>query len=97
APDQFFNGSLDTRYVEIQGVVTAAETNSLEMIIPEGRIKVQLSDIDPSFANPADYDLKRYENARIRVRGCAIPNRDEKTQQVELGDLRIWLCNFSIT
>jgi signal transduction histidine kinase len=97
APDQFFNGSLDTRYIEIQGVVTSSESNNLEMIIPEGRIKVQLSDIDPSLENPIDYNLKRYENARIRVRGCAIPSRDEKTQQVQLGYLWIWLCNFSIT
>ena len=95
--DQFANGSLDTRYVEIEGVVTDAGYGTLEMLTPEGRIHVQLSDVDPAFGGGNENDLRRYEGASIRVRGCAIPARDESTQQILLGSARIWLCNYAIT
>lgn len=95
-PDQFVNGSLDTRYVEIRGVVTAVTTNELQMLTPLGRIQVQLSDIDPALGQPAESDLKQYENAVVRIRGCAIPGRDYKTQQVQSGNFWIWLCNYAI-
>jgi signal transduction histidine kinase len=95
--DQFANGSLDTRYVEIEGVVTDASFGFLEMLTPEGRIHVQLSDVDPAFGGGNENDLRRYEGASIRVRGCAIPARDEATQQILLGSARVWLCNYAIT
>lgn len=96
-PDQFANGSLDTRYIEIEGVVTDAGSAGLEMLTPEGRIMVQLSDVDPAFGSQNESDLKRYENASIRVRGCAIPARDYTTQQIQLGNSWVWLCNYAIT
>lgn len=95
-PDQFVNGSLDTRYVEIQGIVTVVESDGLQMLTPIGRIRVQLSDIDPAL-RPANGDLKQYENALVRVRGCAIPGRNYKTQQVQPGNFWIWLYNYTIT
>jgi signal transduction histidine kinase len=82
------NGSLDTRYVEVQGIVTAIEEGGLALLTRAGKIHVQL-------ANAELESLRGYENALIRVRGCVIPGRDEKTQQVELG--RIALSNYAIT
>jgi signal transduction histidine kinase len=86
--DQLINGSLDTQFVELQGIVTSAEPDGLALLTRAGKVKVQLSDADPR-------TLKQYESALIRVRGCVIPGRDLDTQQVELG--RIRLANFSIT
>jgi signal transduction histidine kinase len=85
--DQLINGSLDTQYVEVRGIVTAVEPDGMALLTPAGKIKVQLSDVEPG-------TLKRYENALVRLRGCVIPGRDETTQQVELGRLR--LSNFSV-
>jgi len=85
--DQLINGSLDTQYVEVQGVVTGVESNELALLTPAGKVSVELSEAQP----PA---LKRYENALVRLRGCVIPGRDTTTQQVKLGHLR--LSNFSV-
>ena len=95
-PDQFVNGSLDTRYIEIEGIVTSADSEGLQMLTPEGRIQVKLSEMDPAFDQSAETNFEKYENALIRVRGCAIPGRDDKTQEVESGNYWISLCNYSI-
>jgi signal transduction histidine kinase len=85
--DQLINGSLDTVYVEVQGIVTAAESDGISLLTRAGKIKVL-----PWGAELAE--LKPYENALIRVRGCVIPERDVNTQQVHLG--RIQVSNYSI-
>ena len=66
--DQLINGSLDTQYVEVQGIVTAVEADGLALLTRAGKIRVQLSEADPQ-------SLKPYENALIRIRGCVIPGR----------------------
>lgn len=86
--DQLINGSLDTRYVEIQGVVTGVEPDELALLTRDGRIKVQLLEVPPQ-------NLKQYQNAVVRLRGCLIPEKDVNDRKVELG--RISLSNFSIT
>ena len=96
APDQFVNGSLDTRYIEVEGIVTAADSEGLQMLTPEGRIQVQLSEMDPAFDQSAETNFEKYENALIRLRGCAIPVRDDKTEEVQSGNYWISLCNYSI-
>jgi signal transduction histidine kinase len=85
--DQLINGSLDTQYVEVQGIVTEVDSHGLALLTRAGKIKVQLSEEE-------QLSLKQYENALIRVRGCVIPGRNLTTQEVELGHIR--LCNFSI-
>ncbi|HVM48355.1 MAG TPA: PA14 domain-containing protein [Candidatus Acidoferrum sp.] len=85
--DQLINGSLDTQYVELQGVVTGIGADGLALLTPAGKLTVQLTEAQPGALN-------RYQNARVRLRGCVIPGRDETTQEVELGRLR--LSNFSI-
>lgn len=85
--DQLINGSLDTQYVEVQGVVTGVEPDGVALLTRAGKIKVQLPEADPQ-------TLKQYVNALVRLRGCVIPGRDLNTQQVELGRMR--LSNFSV-
>jgi signal transduction histidine kinase len=81
--DQLINGSFDSRYVEVQGVVTGIDADGMALLTRSGKIKLQLSDVESE-------SLKRYENALIRVRGCVISGGDANTHQVELGRL-----NFS--
>lgn len=96
-PDQFANGSLDTRYIEIQGVVTDTGFQTMELLTPEGRIHVRLSDVDPALGGSPENNFSQYVNASIRIRGCAIPSRDETTQQIDLGNSLVWICNYTIT
>jgi signal transduction histidine kinase len=87
--DQLINGSLDTRYIEVQGVVSMAERDRVILLTRAGKIKIQLPDVQPE-------GLKRLENALVRVRGCVIPGRDEDTQKVELGQMRLSTASITV-
>jgi hypothetical protein len=80
--DALMAGSLDTQYVEIQGVVTAVGTNHLELLLREGKIRLGLFSREPG-------TLNRFENARIRVRGCLLMAWDRATHRVNLGEMNI--------
>lgn len=85
--DQLMHGSLDTQYVEIQGIVTAVEPNRLELLLKEGKINLNFPDLQPG-------TLGRYQNALIRVRGCLFPAWSRETHQVNVGEMSI--CNTAI-
>ncbi|HEY1790059.1 MAG TPA: ATP-binding protein [Verrucomicrobiae bacterium] len=78
--DQLINGSLDTDYIEVPGIVTAVDTNGVTLLTRTGKISIQLPDFDP---------LNRYEGALIRIRGCVVPARNFQTQQIELGQFSL--------
>lgn len=85
--DQLLNGSLDTRYVELQGIVTSTATNAVTLLTRSGKINVLLSPV------PTE-SLTRYQNALVRIRGCVVPVRNEASQQVQIGQTR--LSNVSL-
>jgi hypothetical protein len=93
--DQLANGSLDTRYIEAQGIVTATEPEILDLLTHSGSVEVHLTDVDPAFAGTNQNNLKQYQNDLIRVRGCVIPGRDDTTEQIQMG--YFWLCSYSIS
>lgn len=80
--DQLINGSLDTEYVEVQGIITAVEPDGVALLTRSGKISVQLPDIQPQ-------RLQYYRNALVRIRGCVMPVRNVQTQQVELGQIAL--------
>lgn len=80
--DQLINGSLDTDYVEVQGIVTAIDADGVTLLTRTGKISIQLPDLDPLLLN-------RYEDALIRIRGCVVPVRNIRTQQIELGQIAL--------
>jgi signal transduction histidine kinase len=82
--DQLLNGSLDAQYVEIQGILTAVQADSVILLTPEGRIKSELR-----VTGLRPQDLERYEDALIRVRGCLFASWDYVTHQVRIGEIRI--------
>lgn len=86
--DQLINGSLDTEYVELQGIVVSVNSAEATLLTRAGKLGLELPDLQPQA-------LQQYDNALIRLRGCVIPVRDIHTQQVEPG--RIRLSNASIT
>jgi signal transduction histidine kinase len=87
--DQLMNGSLDTQYVEIQGIVTAARPNGLELLLREGKINVGFLNRDPG-------GLKGFENARVRVRGCFFPTWNRQTHRVNIGEINLATVAISV-
>jgi signal transduction histidine kinase len=89
--DQLVNGSLDAQYVEIQGMVTGVETNQVTLRTRGGMIKVELR-----LSGMLPEELKRYENALIRVRGCLLATWDYVTHQVNVGEIRIYDADITV-
>lgn len=80
--DQLLNGSMHCQYVELEGVVTAAQSNSITLLTRGGRIKVQLDAVAATL--PAEC-----QNALIRLRGCLFASWDAEAQRVKVGDIRL--------
>jgi signal transduction histidine kinase len=89
--DQLVNGSLDAQYVELQGIITAANTNIVTLLMREGRINVELR--VPGLATSA---FAGFENALVRVRGCLFANWDYVTHEVKAGEVRLYGASISV-
>jgi signal transduction histidine kinase len=86
--DQLINGSLDTQYVELQGIITESDENKIVLLTRGGKITVGLPDMQPA-------DRKDYELALVRLRGCLFPSWDPQTHQVRAGDMEIYSAAIS--
>jgi len=80
--DELINGSLDSQYLEIQGLVTAVESNTVTLLMHGGTIKVQLLGRDA-------VELAAYANTLVRIRGCLITAWDAVTHQLRVGEIKI--------
>jgi signal transduction histidine kinase len=87
AGDELINGSLDTQYIELQGVASDVRTNGLVLLTRTGKIKLQLHDLDPQM-------IKGVDGADVRIRGVITPEWNSSLQIV-LANLRLF--NASIT
>jgi signal transduction histidine kinase len=85
--DQIMNGSLDTQYVELQGVIIDVLTNGIMLLTRSGKIKVELPDTPAAIA-------QTYQTALVRLRGCLFPGWIGQTRQVSVGE--VLLYNVSI-
>jgi signal transduction histidine kinase len=89
--DRLMNGSLDAQYVELQGVVTAINTNGLTLFTGDGRLKVELVVVGMKTS-----ELERYEDAVISVRGCLFASWDYVTHLVRVGEIRLYGAEISV-
>jgi len=80
--DELINGSLDTQYAEIEGVVTAIHDQQIEMLTAGGKITLVLDDFQSA-------DLAGYENVLVRIRGCAFAIFNPQTRELEASSLRM--------
>jgi signal transduction histidine kinase len=78
--DQLINGSADTQYAEVQGVITGVESNSVVILCRGGKLKVQLPEMPETL-------LQRYGNTLVRIRGCLLAIWNEQTHQVKAGEI----------
>ncbi|PWU20433.1 MAG: hypothetical protein C5B50_03955 [Verrucomicrobia bacterium] len=79
--DQLINGSLDTQYVEIEGIVTSTRTNQVTLLTHGGRIRATLGETNMA-------GLTQYEDSLVHVRGCLFATWDAVTHQVKVGEIR---------
>ena len=76
------NGSLETQYAEIDGVVTAVQDQNLLLLTEGGKVTLNLM----GFTANA---LARYLNAAVRVRGCVFAPFNEQTRELQSGTIRV--------
>ena len=81
--DQLINGSLDTQYVEIEGIVTSVRADQVTLLTHGGRIKTTLAGTNLG-------TLTQYENSLVLVRGCLFATWDVNTHQVRVGEIRVF-------
>jgi signal transduction histidine kinase len=86
--DELINGSLDTQYIEIEGVATMMKANNLLLVTRGGKIKLELYDLDSQM-------LKGLEDAVIRIRGVVSPVRND-FQQVVVANLRMFNASINV-
>lgn len=65
--DELINGSLDTQYIELQGIVTAVDDGDLKLLTHEGVLP---------FHGLSIPGLDQLKDALVRIRGVFIPDRD---------------------
>jgi len=83
---ELLNGSMDVQWAELQGLVTDVQSNRVTLLLPEGRLEVQLDGHDQS-------ELKPFQKNVVRIRGVlfAVWNA---TREVRVG--RILMRNAGI-
>ncbi len=89
--DQLINGSLDAQQVELQGIVTAVNTNGVTLLMRGGVVKIELR-----LAGQNLIELPLVENALVRIRGCLFASWDYVTHQVKMGDVRIYAADILV-
>jgi signal transduction histidine kinase len=80
--EQLINGSLDTQYAEIEGNVIAVHGQQIALLTEGGKVTLDLSDFQSE-------DLAGYENALVRIRGCAFAFFNEQTRELDARSLRV--------
>ncbi|HWD18172.1 MAG TPA: ATP-binding protein [Verrucomicrobiae bacterium] len=72
------NGSYDAQWAELQGVVTDVQSNRVTLLLPEGRLEVQM---DQHFES----ELAAYLKAVIRIRGVLYAVWNAQSREVQVG------------
>jgi signal transduction histidine kinase len=85
--NELISGSLDTQYIELQGVVAAVEAPNLTLLTREGKATLLLQGLKPDA-------LKDLEGAVVRVRGVNSPSRDEAHRM--LAPLMLFSASISV-
>ena len=82
--DQLMNGSLDTQYVELQGIVTAVKPSDMALLTRAGQILVRLPGYKPQA-------LKPFEDSLVSLRGCLFARHgsEDVSLHFKLGEIEI--------
>jgi len=78
--NQLMNGSMDVQWGEVQGLVTGVESNTLSLLLPEGRQEIRLPEWGES-------ELKTFDKAVVKIRGTLFAVWNAQTHEVRSGSL----------
>lgn len=91
--DQLINGSLDTEFVEIEGIITSARADGNTLLTHGGKITVLVFGTTNSTIGVA---LKPYEGALVRLRGCLFAAWDRTTREVNVSEVRMYSPSVTV-
>ena len=83
------NGGTDAQWVELGGLVTGTQTNLMSLLLPEGHLDVQMEGYYAS-------DLKKFQNAVVRIRGVLFAVWDAATREVQVGQILMRNATISV-
>jgi signal transduction histidine kinase len=79
---ELVNGSRDVQWAELEGLVTALVSNKVTLLLPEGRLEVQMNGHDES-------ELKRFQKSIVRIRGVLYAAWNADTREVRVGSVEM--------
>jgi signal transduction histidine kinase len=91
--DQLINGSLDTEFVEVEGIITSVGDGSVTLLTHGGKINVLVFDEN---GGTNDIAFKPYEDALVRLRGCLFAAWDAATHEVDVSEIRMYAPSFTV-
>ncbi|MBC8096674.1 MAG: hypothetical protein H7Y43_12765, partial [Akkermansiaceae bacterium] len=83
------NGSMDVQWTELQGLVTAVQSNRVSLLLPEGRLEVQMEDYYES-------DLKPFLKTVVRICGVFYAVWNAETREVRVGHVLMRNATVSV-
>jgi signal transduction histidine kinase len=78
--NELVNGSRDVQWAELAGLVTAVQSNTVTLLLPEGQLDVLMDGLFES-------DLQRFEKCVVRIRGVLYAIWDAVTREVRVGNV----------
>ena len=85
---ELLNGSRDVQWAELEGLVTDVQSNGVTLLLPEGRLEVQLA----GFGQP---ELQPFLKTVARIRGVLYAVWSAETREVHVG--RVLMRNATIS
>jgi signal transduction histidine kinase len=91
--DQLINGSLDTEFVEIEGIITSVGESNITLRTHGGKINVLVFDAN---GGTNDIAFKPYEDALVRLQGCLFASWDATTHEVNVSEIRMYAPSLAV-
>ena len=86
---ELLNGSMDVQWAELQGLVTDVQSNRVTLLLPEGRLEVEME-------GHYESDLKPFLRSVARIRGVLYAMWNATTREVRVGTVRMRNATVSV-
>ena len=86
---ELLNGSMDVQWAELQGLVTGVQSNRFTLLLPNGRLEVQMDGYD-------ELELKPFLKTVARIRGVLYALWNADTREVRVGSVLMRNATISV-
>lgn len=86
--EQLINGSLDSQFVEIEGIITEVDGDVVALQMNWGKVRVTITGRQP-------LELRAYKNMLVQIRGVLLAVWEAQTKQVRVGEFRLASASIS--